>query len=586
MRPVLTPALRIAEQGGMRGVRAVPPVRRRPGAAGAASVCVVAATLAGLTTPPALHAQTGDAVGPVHLEQPDQPPGPVQPRRTSRPALVTRGGYFSTQVNVDAAGNNIVGDAANEPTIAVDPTNPNIIVIGWRQFDTISSNFREAGWAYSHDAGRTWTFPGVLENNVFRSDPVLDVDAAGTFYYCSLRGSFQCDVFRSSNGGVSWNGPYFAYGGDKQWLTVDKTGGAGAGHLYESWSRFGNNYYPNQFTRSANGGSAWLYPIQIPPLMPMWGTLDVDLEGTLYIGGFDYPYDMILARSSNARFADQTPTFEFSRGVDLGGPLVFQGAPNPGGLLGQLWLAVDRSDGPTQGNVYMLASIDPDGPDPLDVMFSRSTDRGETWSTPVRVNDDPPGTNAWQWFGTMSVAPDGRIDAVWNDTRNSGQANISELYYSYSTDGGLSWSANQSLSLPFDSYLGWPQQNKLGDYYHMISDVVGANLAWAATFNGEQDVYFLRIGDFDCNGNGSGDQEDLLSGASTDLNANGIPDECDCLGDVDHNWQVDLADLSVLLSNYGLTGGATYEDGDLDGDGDVDLADLSMLLARYGLSCP
>ena len=36
----------------------------------------------------------------------------------------------------------------------------------------------------------------------------------------------------------------------------------------------------------------------------------------------------------------------------------------------------------------------------------------------VGVNDDPTGNGAWQWFGTMSVAPDGRIDAIWNDTRN------------------------------------------------------------------------------------------------------------------------------------------------------------------------
>jgi hypothetical protein len=222
----------------------------------------------------------------------------------------------------------------------------------------------------------------------------------------------------------------------------------------------------------------------------------------------------------------------------------------------------------------------------MDVMVTRSEDGGQTWSSPVRVNDDPAAANAWQWFGTMSVAPDGRIDAIWNDTRNSGQANISELYYSFSIDGGITWSENIPLSPPFNSYLGWPQQDKLGDYYHMISDVVGANLAWAATFNGEQDVYFLRIGDFDCNGNGIGDAEDLANGTSNDLNGNGIPDECDCLGDLDGDWDVDLTDLAQLLANYGLTGGATYEDGDLDGDADVDLNDLAMLLSVYGMGCP
>ncbi len=59
-----------------------------------------------------------------------------------------------------------------------------------------------------------------------------------------------------------------------------------------------------------------------------------------------------------------------------------------------------------------------------------------------------------------------------------------------------------------------------------------------------------------------------------------------CAGDLDGDQDVDLADLSQLLANYGTTGGAYYEDGDLDGDGDVDLADLSALLAVYGSACP
>ena len=59
----------------------------------------------------------------------------------------------------------------------------------------------------------------------------------------------------------------------------------------------------------------------------------------------------------------------------------------------------------------------------------------------------------------------------------------------------------------------------------------------------------------------------------------------ECFGDLDGDNDVDLADLAQLLSNYGTTSGASYEDGDLDGDGDVDLADLASLLAVYGTSC-
>jgi Neuraminidase (sialidase) len=56
--------------------------------------------------------------------------------------------------------------------------------------------------------------------------------------------------------------------------------------------------------------------------------------------------------------------------------------------------------------------------DSADVMFSRSNDGGLNWSSPKRVNDDT-GTENYQWFGTMSAAPNGRIDAIWLDTRCS-----------------------------------------------------------------------------------------------------------------------------------------------------------------------
>jgi hypothetical protein len=94
----------------------------------------------------------------------------------------------------------------------------------------------------------------------------------------------------------------------------------------------------------------------------------------------------------------------------------------------------------------------------------------------------------------MSVAPTGRIDVVWLDTRGGTPGTYeSALFYSYSIDGGLSFSANEQVSDYFDPHLGWPQQEKMGDYFHMVSDVDYAHLAWANTLNGEQDVYYTRI---------------------------------------------------------------------------------------------
>jgi hypothetical protein len=194
-----------------------------------------------------------------------------------------------------------------------------------------------------------------------------------------------------------------------------------------------------------------------------------------------------VLKSIDAQDAGVTPTFS-PTAVILGGSTAVQVTPNPVGLAGQVYVCTDNSTGPHQDNVYVLASVNPIGSDPLDVHFIRSSDGGMTWSSPVRVNDDPAGNNAWQWFGAMSVAPSGRIDAIWNDTRNDPLVMFSELMYSYSTDGGATWSPNVALSAPFNHALGYPQQNKIGDYYDLVADAAGAHIAYAATFNGEQDV--------------------------------------------------------------------------------------------------
>ncbi len=496
-----------------------------------------------------------------------------------------RGLPFSVQVNIDADGANIRGDAANEPSIAIDPTNPSRIAIGWRQFDTIASNFRQAGYAYSRDAGRTWTFPGVLDPGVFRSDPVLRPDAQGRFYYYSLLEDYDCSMFLSDDGGRSWSGPIEAFGGDKAWISVDRTGGMGHGNVYIAWDQY--NCCGNRiFTLSRNRGLTYRQPVPIAGF-PIWGTSDVAVDGTVYVGGLGHarPEDFVVAWSVNAQQPGTPPTFEYAE-LYLGGiHRGFAGGPNPGGLLGQVWIACDRSDGPNRGNLYALCSVRPfEGGDPLDVAFSRSVDGGRTWSLPVRVNDDV-STQNWQWFGTMSVAPSGRIDVIWNDTRNGPNFRISQLFYSFSIDGGESFSPNVAVSLPFDSTVGWPNQNKLGDYYDMASDDVGVSVAYAATFNGEQDVYFMRIGDSDCNGNGVGDSTDLSNGTSSDLNGNDIPDECDGLGDLNCDDALDAFDLEPFIqalvdpAGYAIAyPGCEIERADVNGDGSVDAFDIEGLI--------
>ena len=441
---------------------------------------------------------------PEPLEKYEMPPMYIY-RLESSPRMVSPYGPFvSYQVNVDANGNNIVGDAANEPSISVDPTNGNKMAIGWRQFNTWTSNFRQAGWGYTTDAGVHWTFPGVLQNNVFRSDPVTNSDETGNFFYLSLLVNTFCgDIWRSTNGGQSWaerSPDGGAHSGDKEWFTVDRTPTSmGHGFQYQFWTEvyacdFGG------FSRSTDGGVTWQTPISIPN-SPQWGTLDVASNGYLFIGGGDSGSSFWCIRSSNAQNPAVTPTFDQITTVNMGGSLWYGPPVNPGGLAGQIFLAVDRSGGPTNNNIYMVATVLPTGfGTGTDVMFARSTNGGASFSAPHRINDDPVNHSKYHFFGTLAVAPNGRVDSVWLDTRNAANNTDSQLFYSYSTDGGVTWAPNVQVSNSFTPLEGWPQQNKIGDYITIVSDNTGGDVAYSATFNfnpargqHEQDVYFVRV---------------------------------------------------------------------------------------------
>ncbi|MBI5864920.1 MAG: hypothetical protein HZB38_10515 [Planctomycetes bacterium] len=534
-------------------------------------------------TPPPPHEIGFDAPAPAAAQQ----LGPIAPY-----SLRTRGGFESIQVNTNADGLNIVGDAGNEPSLSVDRARPNRLVIGWRQFASISSNFREAGVAYSRDGGHTWTNAGVLGPGEFRTDPVLDVDSSGRFFYHSLFGTalLDCDIFKSVDGGRTWLPPVRAGGGDKNWLVVDRSGGIGDGNVYTIWRADYSCCGWDIFNRSFDAGATFSAPTTVPH-NPALATMAVDPDGAVYVAGVNIVNrsQFFVVKSSSARDAAQPIVFEQSAAVAMNGALTFiaSGTPNPAGLLGQPWIAVDSSDGPARGTIYMLASVDPVGTDPQNVHFVCSTNGGATWSAPIRVNDDG-STTSWQWFGTLGVAPNGRLDAIWCDTTAGGSVRISELRYSSSSDGGSTWSPSVAVSNPFDSYLGWPNQNKIGDYYQVVSDNVGASVAWSATFSGEQDIYFLRIGEYDCNGNGTADSLDIAQQLSADLNHDGIPDECQCLADLTGDLNVDVADLVRLLGAFGRSNADPAFDPASDPDRDLQtgLSDLAIVLARFGTECP
>lgn len=504
------------------------------------------------------------------------------------------------QANVDDAGHNIVGDAANEPSIAIDPRAPNRMVIAWRQFDSIRSDFRQAGYSYSRDGGRTWK-QRRLAAGQFRTDPVLRASADGVIYWNTQDTNFDTFVHASTDGGRTWGIGVPSHGSDKTWMVVDRTNGPGRGFIH-LWTSYNFSYM-----RSTNAGASFSTPI---PANARWGTMAIGPGGELYFADSAY-----CVLSQDANNSAVTPTFQYRQTSLGGGGFSPSDGPNPAGLVGQANVVVDTSNSARRGYVYVVSTVTGTGTvDRAEVFFSRSIDRGITWSPRQRINTDPPNANAWQWFATMSIAPNGRLDVVWNDTRESLNTRLCRTYYRSSSDGGFTWSAERVLTPTWDSWVGWPQNNKIGDYYDMESDDVGASLAFATTLNGEQDVYFLRIGDYDCNQNGVGDAAEIAARPDLDCNTNGILDSCEiaagtfadrdrdgildicqCPADVDdgsgmgrRDGGVTVEDLAYYLDRY-FTGTLEADMDDGSGAGQLDdgvtIDDLLFFLSHYAAGC-
>jgi hypothetical protein len=424
------------------------------------------------------------------------------------------------QVNVNVGGSNIVGDAANEPTLAIDPTAADRMVAVWRQFDDPDELLRTAGWATSVDGGRSWIFHGAVDPGVFASDPVLATDDDGRFYLIELGADFvSCRLHISDDGGTSWEPPIPARGGDKPWLAVDPH----RGHVYVAWDESYSCCGKTSFARSIDGGATFQEAINIDS-PPSLGTITIGPDGEVYVSGIIDIATFAVGRSVDARDPTATPTFTVAE-IDLGGSFGFIDDPNPGGLTGMPWVVVGPAAGSQPAPVYLLASVDPSGPDPLDVHLVRSVDGGATWSEPVVVNSS--ATAGWQWFGTLDAAPDGRLDAVWYDSPNLDAPERTRVMYSSSDDNGANWTPPIVVAPEFDSHLGWPaERQRLGDYIHLRSDTLGADLVFAATHNREQDIFFVRIGPRDCNRNGIPDPDDITAG-EPDCDRDGAPDACE-----------------------------------------------------------
>jgi len=128
-------------------------------------------------------------------------------------------------------------------------------------------------------------------------------------------------------------------------------------------------------------------------------------------------------------------------------------------------IAVDASPGSNQGNLYVVYTTNDNG-DGGDIVFQRSVDGAASFSAPVYLNSNP-GADRVQWFPYVAVDQDtGRVSVTYYDQAIAASGDLTELTWTYSDDGGVTWSKPSPLSgRPFHAgYGNDTSQPNLGDY--------------------------------------------------------------------------------------------------------------------------
>ena len=356
---------------------------------------------------------------------------------------------------------------------------------------------------------------------------VVAFDSQGTAYYAVLGtgGTTSGYMVFTSTDGLNWSRPSpivitdyneYRYLGD---LAIDQRApGSGqyAGSLY-----FASPYYHNvqpydqglHLRYSRDKGVTWSQDVVVSDPNNQYNyrpSIGVASDGTVYVGFTDVISASIL--NPPQLFLDRSTDGGQTWGTDhmiTGAPIIPIGAPD--WKFHELTLAGSADCDLLRINHNPLIGVSPTNPNEVyavwndgrwdltedvcerpnahhsDIAFSRTTDGGVTWSAPIRVNDDPQGNGIDQWQPSMRVAPDGTIGVTWYDRRYSSDHYHYDLAYSQSTDGGLTWSPNQRVSDQSSNPTELPDVKGIDDLGFRKDLVFGPNYilpAWIDTRDG------------------------------------------------------------------------------------------------------
>ena len=344
-----------------------------------------------------------------------------------------------------------------EPSITMNPKNPDVLMAG--------ANIRS--YYFSDDGGQTWTRSDLVSNqNGVYGDPCLITDTAGNFFYIHLANPpsgnwidrIVCQRYNMAT--HTWNdGSYMGLNGDKDqdkaWGVVDSA----TNTLYVTWTQFdkygsgnSNDFSNIMFSKSTDNGETWSPALQINEVSGDCLDSDNTTEGAVPAVGpngevyvaWAGPAGIVFDRSADGGqtwLAHDVFVSDQPGGWDFNIPGIYR-------CNGLPITCCDISNSAYRGTIYVNWTDQRNGFDDTDVWLAKSVDGGNTWSSPIRVNDDTPGRQ--QFFSWMTVdGANGDLYIVFYDRRNY-MDNHTDVYIARSTDGGDTFENIKISNTPFN----------------------------------------------------------------------------------------------------------------------------------------
>lgn len=342
-----------------------------------------------------------------------------------------------------------------EPSIMMNPEKPDILVAG-SILDFVH---------YSIDGGKTWSSEQLSSSYGVWGDPVIDCDRYGNFYFFHLSnpddGNWIDRIVcqKSTDNGKTWsNGTFAGLNGakaqDKHWSAIDRSNN----NIYLTWTQFDvyGSSQPNDssnilFSKSNDAGETWTAPIRVSTIAGDCIDDDNTVEGAVPAVGPDGEIYVAWARSEAIYFnksLDEGATWlqkeVFVSDMPGGWSFSIPGIYRANGLP---VTKCDTSGGDFHGTIYVNWSDQRNGVDNTDVWLCKSTDGGNSWSEPIKVNNDE--TVKHQFFTWMDIdQTNGKLYLVFYDRRSYDDLKT-DVYLAISDDGGNTFINRKISESPF-----------------------------------------------------------------------------------------------------------------------------------------